>query len=415
VTADVLVIGGGFAGLTAARDLAAAGRSVVVLEARDRLGGRTWFRPFAGTDVEVETGGAWFSLARQLPLAREVERYGVSVVSVPERRRPRWLTGGVLRDEPVPGAEAAALRATLAELRSRAAEPGPGDDVSVTEWMSRLDAPVATRDFVYAWASFMSGADPGEVSMLEVLALLAKGDGSPASFADELGEQFAGGTRVLLEALAADSGAEIRLASAVVRIVQTDETVRVTLAGGAEVEAGVAVVAVPLNTLGGIAFDPPLDEGVAAVVGQGHPGRSRKFWLMVEGVPDGLGGVGYGTAFQWLSWEGRVEDASLVVGFANRKVTDPEAAVGDYVPGARVLAVDTHDWVGDPWSLGTWLTSRPGWKRAGALRGFAEPHGRVVFAGSDVAEKHNGWIAGAIASGGAAAQHVLPGIAAPVV
>ena len=46
--ADVIVVGGGFAGLRAARDLADAGRDVVLLEARDRLGGRTWTRPFAG-------------------------------------------------------------------------------------------------------------------------------------------------------------------------------------------------------------------------------------------------------------------------------------------------------------------------------------------------------------------------------
>ena len=47
--ADVIVIGGGFAGLVAARDLRAAGRSVVLLEARDRLGGRTWYRQMPGT------------------------------------------------------------------------------------------------------------------------------------------------------------------------------------------------------------------------------------------------------------------------------------------------------------------------------------------------------------------------------
>ena len=60
--ADVVVIGGGFAGLVAARDLRDAGRSVVVLEARDRLGGRTWFRELPGAGVKVEYGGTWFWL-----------------------------------------------------------------------------------------------------------------------------------------------------------------------------------------------------------------------------------------------------------------------------------------------------------------------------------------------------------------
>jgi monoamine oxidase len=250
--------------------------------------------------------------------------------------------------------------------------------------------------------------------MLELLALVAKGSGSPNAFADEIREQFERGTRALLEALVVDSGADIRLRGPVTRVAQGGDRVTVTLAGGEELEAGAAVVAVPLNALGEIELDPALDEALANVVAHGHPGRSRKLWLLAEGVPEGLAGVGDGTAFQWLSWERQIKGACLLVGFANVDVLDPEAAVSDYAPGARVLTVDSHDWVGDPWSRGTWLTSRPGWKTTGVFRHFAEPHGRVVFTGSDVAEVHNGWIAGAIASGSSAARRVLAGLAAPV-
>jgi monoamine oxidase len=54
---DVIVIGGGFAGVTAAREAAQRGRSVLLLEARDRIGGRTWTAPWAGASIEY--GGAW--------------------------------------------------------------------------------------------------------------------------------------------------------------------------------------------------------------------------------------------------------------------------------------------------------------------------------------------------------------------
>jgi monoamine oxidase len=54
---DVVVIGAGFAGLVAARDLIEAGRDVVVLEARDRAGGRTYSGTFPGTDVVIDLGG----------------------------------------------------------------------------------------------------------------------------------------------------------------------------------------------------------------------------------------------------------------------------------------------------------------------------------------------------------------------
>lgn len=408
MTADVLVIGGGFAGVTAARDLAASGRGVVLLEARPRLGGRTWYRPFAGTDVEVELGGAWFSLARQPQLVEEAERYGVSVVPVPDRRRRRWFTGGVRRrGRPVPKGEADLLRQTLADIAARAGSAGVQDDIAVSDWMGAVGVPRATRDFVLGWASFMSGADPSEVSMLEVMALVAEGDGSPGSLADEIGERFEAGTAALLDAIVTDSGAEVRLGAPVVRIEQDDEGVGATLADGSKVAAEAAVLAIPLNTLSSVELDPPLGAELAAVVAQGHLGRSRKVWLLAEGVPDGLSCLGYGTPFNWLSWEGRVGDSSLLVGFANADVGDPEAALAAYAPGARVLAVDSHDWVGDPWSRGTWLTGRPGWTASRVFEGFLQPHGRLVFAGSDVAEEHPGWIAGAIASGRAAVRRLL--------
>ena len=63
--ADVVVLGAGFAGITAARDLREAGVRVVVLEARDRIGGRTWYREIPGTGVSAEYGGMFFSRATQ--------------------------------------------------------------------------------------------------------------------------------------------------------------------------------------------------------------------------------------------------------------------------------------------------------------------------------------------------------------
>src|SRR5436309_6168184 len=157
---DVVVIGGGFAGLTAARDLRDAGVGCLVLEARDRLGGRTWTSTIPGMDVQVELGGTWFLRDGQPNIAREIERYGVAVTPSFVPTTFAWIAGGELRvgdDVPKMLADALdALAGPLGETAERArrylegADPATvaDDDVAVTEWLARLDLPVEARDYL---------------------------------------------------------------------------------------------------------------------------------------------------------------------------------------------------------------------------------------------------------------------------
>ena len=94
-TYDVAVVGGGFAGVTAARECALRGRSVIVLEARDRLGGRTWSAEWDGWQVEY--GGAWVHW-HQPHTFSEITRAGLETTLGPDaaarplacrRRAPR--------------------------------------------------------------------------------------------------------------------------------------------------------------------------------------------------------------------------------------------------------------------------------------------------------------------------------------
>ena len=125
--ADIIVVGAGFAGLVAARDLGQRGATVVVLEARDRIGGRAFYGQFPEAGRSVELGGAWFDAAWQTPMREEAERYGVEIADATPYQTTRWFTGGELRSGlPVGRWEGGELERTFSRSRwRRAAWPPP--------------------------------------------------------------------------------------------------------------------------------------------------------------------------------------------------------------------------------------------------------------------------------------------------
>ena len=91
---DVIVVGGGFAGVTAAREAALRGCSVLLLEARERLGGRTWTSPWNGSSIEY--GGGWVHW-HQPHTWSEITRAGLEVALSDDAERAAWYVGGERR------------------------------------------------------------------------------------------------------------------------------------------------------------------------------------------------------------------------------------------------------------------------------------------------------------------------------
>jgi monoamine oxidase len=420
--ADVVVLGAGFAGVAAARDLQEAGRRVVVLEARDRIGGRTWYREIPGTGVMAEYGGMFFSRETQPSIAAEIARYGVQVsppVSDPEMLA--WIRGDVrtegsaayddVRAGLADSGLGAALEtvATAMEARDRSLAD---HDVPVAEWVSTLDAGPEASDYLRAFLASMGGGPIEAISMLPLLWDMAELGYSPVDAYVDMGELFADGTSSLIDAMA--EGLDIRFGSVVTAVEHGPDGVRVALADGSAVSGAAAVVALPLNCWADVGFTPNLDGAKRRIAGQGHVGRMSKVLSVVSGGPATFLGVGWGTPVNaGFVAKPAGDGRQLFMGFSVQDRVDLDdadavaSAVKAHLPEAEVVATAGHDWVADPFSKGTWLGIPVGWFSDGSFDRLSEPEGRLAFAGSDVSQEGAGWIDGAIWSGRAAAARCL--------
>jgi monoamine oxidase len=420
---EAIVIGGGFGGLTAARDLHRAGHSVLVLEGRDRLGGRTWYRPFPGTGKSIEYGGTWVAPRWQPHIKAELERYSLALIESPVPSEFGWsLAGEMSRSpNPIPLEEWLSFEQAIRAIDNAASRIRFGEepldqrgledlDVPFDSWLRGLDLPPKTRDFLMAWAGFFFGAPCSEVSGLHILSWVAGFENSAVAWYVAVSEKLAHGTASLIGALAEDSAAEIRLSSPVATVESHDDGVTVTTRDGQRFSGGAAVVATPINTWRDLTIAPPLRGAKSAMSTERMAGHSIKIWALVRNLGGNFYGVGWDTKIKWLATEYSTPQGDLLVGFGTSPddldVTDSSAvasAVREFLPDADVVSTDAHDWNADEFSQGTWMAYRPGQVMRHAS-GLQRPEGRLTFAGSDLASGWTGWIDGAIESGHRAAR-----------
>ncbi len=416
---DVIIIGGGFAGVTAAREVGKAGLRCLLLEARDRLGGRTWSGEFAGH--AVEWGGTWIHWIQPHVWA-EVTRYGLEIVESPGVASPEncaWVTSGQLKTGS-PEELTAMLEDGVArfchdakQVLERPYEPWLSegiaelDGLSVQDRLEQLGLPDEQRDVLAGlWATSCSApcSEAGLVTMLRWYAL-ANGDFSLLMDATAR-YKFRDGTRSLLEVMVADGKPDVRLDTVVDRVEQDAEKVTVTTQSGKSFSARAVVVAVPLNVLANIHFSPPLAFGKQAAARERQASHGIKVWALVRGVPKNFFGIAPDSSLLTLLMsEYEVADGVLMVGFGPDAslldVNNLEAvqqAVRQLIPEAEVLSAGSHDWAADPHSQGTWSVFRPQ-QLTRYLQELQRPEGRIVFAGSDSASGWNGFIDGAIETG----------------
>ena len=421
---DVIVVGGGFAGVTAAREAALRGRSVLLLEARERLGGRTWTAPWEG--VEIEYGGGWVHW-HQPHTWSEITRAGVSVALSDDADEASWYVGPLRRTGTIPERDAIADRGWTRFVEGvEESLPAPHDPLLALDRLARLDGltiaqrigelDLSPEEHDVLWAELESLAhgpleEAGAVSVLRWHAL----SGYSLRLAQYTGGRvtLVGGTRGLIEAIAAGASFEVALGTAVAAVRQDGDRVEVITRAGDAFSARAAIVAVPLNVLPRIAFEPELSEAKLAALALGQASRGIKIFIRARGAERSHNAIRPWHPFGYLDTELSLPDGSqILIGFGPDATACDAAdlvavqrALDEILPGYEVLSATAHDWLSDEFSLGTWAIHRPGWytHHHAAMQA---PEGRVLLAGSDLANGWAGFIDGAIETGITAAARL---------
>jgi pseudooxynicotine dehydrogenase len=414
---DVIVVGGGFAGVTAAREAALRGASVLLLEARERLGGRTWTADWNGTRIEY--GGGWVHW-HQPHTWSEITRAGLEVVLSGDPDLAAWYVGPERRSASIAERDAIARRGWDHFVDGvRGALPLPHDPLAAPERLARFDRLTIAdrlaelslsdeeRDVLVAELESLAHApldQAGAVSVLRWHAL--------SGYSLEL-TQFTGGrvtlahgTGALVDAIAGGARFEVELGAVVARVAQRPHTIEIETRDGRCFNAAVAVIAVPLNTLGALEFEPGLAEDKQRAIALGQASRGIKIFIRARGEPVLHNAIRPGHAFGYLDTEEVFEDGSqLLIGFgidASRCDACDRAGVqhelDSLLPGYELIEATAHDWLADEFSRGTWAIHRPGWYEHHHAA-MQRPEGRVLLTGSDLADGWAGFIDGAIESG----------------
>ena len=439
------IVGAGFAGLIAARALAWAGSPVVVLEARDRVGGRT-FDLTLDDGLVLELGGQWIgpsqtrvhALIDQLGIATSPTFVDGDELTLFEDRLHRHAGG--LPTDLDPSVTAAivdafdALEALASTVPIERPWDTPGadrlDGQTMADWLDSAIADPRARAFVQAVVETLYVRVAGEVSVLDFL-FHARTAGSLAEVIGIEGgaqqDRIVGGPQAVAQRLADELGERVILGAPVRRIVHGEDGVRLETDRGV-FEAGRTIVAVSPMLATRIDFEPPLPplrDGLGQRMPHGsvikvHVVYPRPFWRA-----EGLSGISFSTTGAVsFTTDNSAADGSrgVIVGFiegrearrlgAASAAARQAAAIDSLVRlfGPKAASPDRFvemDWSAEPWTRGCYSGHMaPGaWTSFGpALRAAC---GRIHWAGTETATWMSGYIDGAIQSGERAAAEVL--------
>ncbi|MCQ9162526.1 NAD(P)/FAD-dependent oxidoreductase [Arthrobacter sp. STN4] len=449
---DVAIIGAGPSGLTAAHELKKAGLTVAVLEARDRVGGRTWSNSIDGAWLEI--GGQWVSpdqtaligLLEELGLDT-YSRYrdGDSVYIAPDGTRTRY-TGGMF---PVAAGTEAEMTTLIDTLDALAAAMDPAapwdhpqarelDTISFHHWLRTQSGDEEACNNIGLFIAGGMLTKPAHAFSALQAVFMAASAGSFTNLVDDnfiLDKRVVGGMQGVSQAIAAKLGGDVILNSPV-RSVRWEEAdggyLATVVSDNATVTARRVVMAVPPNLYSRVSFEPPLPRRQH----QMHQHQSLGFVIKVHAVyetpfwrEDGLSGTGFsasslvqevydntnhgdarGTLVGFISDEKADYAFTLPPGQRRKEVT---AALAEFLgdAGAEPVVYYESDWGTEEWTRGAYAASYD----LGGLHRYGPdqltPVGPIHWSCSDLAAEGYQHVDGAVRMGRFTAKKLVDELA----
>jgi monoamine oxidase len=441
---DVVVVGAGFAGLSAARALLRQGKKVVVIEARDRVGGRVKAAKIAGRAIDA--GGMWVG-PTQTRLLDLIKEYGLHTV-------PQFETGNNIADlggkrltasgeavgfDPETQAEYDRIVRDLTKLSDQVPLDAPWtmpraeeyDHITADDWFLAQTKNAAVLGFLRAYVRGIFTADSYQISFLFFLFYMRSGDSYDTLYGFENAAQAWTVKETMHQVasrVASELGSAIVLQAPVRSIFQDGAGVMVSSDKG-KWKCDYAIVAVPLPLSVRIAYDPILPPERDILAQHMPMGSVIKYWVAYEKPfwrERGLNGIlqsdqppsefisgdftpaegrpgllaGFIEAHNAMAWTGRpMEERKKLVVERLVSFLGPEAA--------HPIDYEDQDWPADPWSRGCYGASMTPGIMTTVGKVIRQPHGRIHWAGTETSTKWMGYIDGAIRSGERAAEEVL--------